>query len=99
MEVTKAIYIDPNSLGFEVGENPRWRGEFTLEQIAEFDIKPGKPLNIHLLEMEETFATVEFGESEKTTVPIVKVPEGSARFAPEPSGETDTPDFSDTLRG
>ena len=80
------------------GENPRWRGEFTLEQIAEFDIKAGKVLNVHLLEMEETFATVEFGEGEKTTVAITKAPDSGQSFFSDSPEETDTPDFSDTLR-
>lgn len=99
MEVTKVIWIEQGSLGFEVGENPRWRGEFTLAQVEEFNIKEGKPLNVSLLEIEDTFANVEFGAGEKTTVPITKVASDNDLFASEPKDETDTPDFGDTLRG
>ena len=99
MEVTKVIALNQNSLGFEVGEDPKWRGEFTLEQEAQFNIREGKPLTVHLLEMEDTFASVEFGEGEKTTVPITKVSQDNDLFSPEPPDETDTPDFTETLRG
>ncbi|HEY0460380.1 MAG TPA: hypothetical protein VGC97_14680 [Pyrinomonadaceae bacterium] len=99
MEATKVISIGQGSLGFEIGENPRWRAEFTLEQVEKFNIREGKPLNVHLLGMEDTFANVEFGEEEKTTVPIMKVREDNDLFAPESSDETDTPDMNETLRG
>ena len=99
MEATKVISIEQGSLGFEIGENPRWRGEFTLEQVQKFNIQEGKPLNVHLLEMEDTFANVEFGKDEKTTVPITKVPEDNDLFAPESLDETDTTDLNETLRG
>jgi hypothetical protein len=99
MEITKVIVVNPNSLGFEVGDDPVWRGEFTLEQVAEFNIKAGMNLTVHLLEMEDTFATVEFGEGRKTSVPIIKVPHDSAFFPDEPPPETDTPEFNETLRG
>jgi hypothetical protein len=99
MEETKVIAIDQNSLGFEVGEDSRWRGEFTLEQVAQYGIKAGKDLTVHVLEMEDTFATVEFNEGEKTTVPITKIPESSELFASKSSDETDPRDFSETLRG
>lgn len=98
MEVTKVIIVNPNSLGFEVGDDPKWRGEFTLEQVAEFSIKAGMNLTVHLLEMEDTFATVEFGGNEKTTVPITKVPHDNALFAHESSPETDTPNMDDTMQ-
>jgi len=99
MEATKVIALNQNSLGFEVGEEPAWRGEFTLEQVAQFNIKEGKAITVNLLEMEDTFASVEFGEGEKTTVPITKVSVDSGLFSPEPPDETDTPDFTETLRG
>ncbi len=99
MEDTKVIIVDPNSLGFEVGDDPKWRGEFTLEQVAEFNIKRGMDLRVDLLEMEDTFATVQFGEDEKTTVPITKVQPENDLFAPEKPGEADTPVMDDTLRG
>ena len=96
MEITKVIVVNQNSLGFELGENPKWRGEFTLEQVARFNIKAGNDLTVHLLEIEDTFANVEFGAGEKTTVPIMKVPQNSETFLPEESDETD---MSETLRG
>ena len=99
MEATKVIVINPNSLGFEVGGDSKWRGEFTLEQIAEFNIKKGMELTVDLLEMEDTFAAVQFAEGEKTTVPITKVPTENDLFAPEPPAETDTPNPDETLRG
>ena len=99
MEDTKVIIVDPNSLGFEVGDDPKWRGEFTLEQVAEFNIKKGMDLMVDLLEMEDTFATVQFGAHEKTTVPITKLPHDNDLFAPEPSSEIDTPYLDETLRG
>jgi hypothetical protein len=97
MEVTKVIAIDHSSLGFEVGENPKWRGEFTLEQVAQHNIKVGKELTVNILDMEDVFATVEFDEHEKTTVQVTKIPENSELFAPEPSNETDMPEFFDTI--
>ena len=96
MEITKVIVVNQNSLGFEIGEDPKWRGEFTLEQVARFNIKAGQDLTVHLLEIEDTFANVEFGENEKTTVPIMKVPQNSEMFFPEESDETD---LSETMRG
>ena len=45
MVVTKVVAIEQGVLGFEIGENPRWRGEFTLEQVREFNIREGKALN------------------------------------------------------
>src|SRR5690349_22356114 len=99
MEVTKVIFVNPNSLGFEVGDDAKWRGEFTLEQVAEFNIKAGMALTVHLLEMEDTFATVQFDEDEKTTVPITKVPPDNDLFSTESPKETDAPTMDDTLRG
>ena len=98
MEATKVIIVTPNSLGFEIGDNPKWRGEFTLEQVSQFNIKAGQDLTVHFLEMEDTFATVEFGESERTTVAMTKVSENNDFFTPESPNETDTPNFDDTLR-
>ncbi|GEM_PF-5924865 len=98
MEVTKAIIVNQNSLGFEVGDNPKWRGEFTLEQVAQFNIKAGRNLTVHLLEIEDTFATVEFDENEKTTVRITKVSQNNEFFPPESPKETDPPNMDDTLR-
>ena len=99
MQDTKVITVNPNSLGFEVGDDPKWRGEFTLEQVAEFNIKAGMNLTVHLLEMEDTFATVQFEEGEKTTVPIIKLPHESDLFAGETPEETDKPNMDDTMRG
>ena len=99
MEVTKVIAIDQGSLGFEVGENPKWRGEFTLEQVAQHNIKVGKALTVNILEMEDVFATVEFDGNGKTTVEVTKLPEDNELFLPEPADETDTPNMDDTLRG
>jgi hypothetical protein len=98
METTKVINVNQNSLGFEIGEEQKWRGEFTLEQVAQFNIKEGKAITVNLLEMEETFASVEFGAGEKTTVPITKVSPDNDLFSPQPPDETDTPDFTETLR-
>jgi hypothetical protein len=97
MEVTKVIEIDQNSLGFEVGENPKWRGEFTLEQVAHFGIKAGKDLTVHLLEMQDVFANVEFNENEKTTVPVSRVSENTEMFSSEPPEEADDAEMLDTL--
>lgn len=99
MEKAKVINVNHNSLGFEVGENPKWRGEFTLEQVAEFDIKAGKEITVHLLEMPDVFATVELGENTRTTVPVTKVGENSGFFAPESAEEIDDAELQDTLRG
>ena len=99
MEVTQVIIVDPNSLGFEVGENPKWRGEFTLEQVAQFNIKVGMKLTVHLLEIEDTFAAVEFSDDEKTTVPITKVSQNTELFSPKSPKETDPPNMDETLRG
>lgn len=99
MEKVKVINVNHNSLGFEIGENPKWRGEFTLEQVAEFDIKTGKEIVVHLLEMEDVFATVEFGDNRRTTVPVTKVGENSEFFAPPTPEEPDDAAFPDTLRG
>lgn len=99
MEVTKVIAVNHNSLGFEVGDDPKWRGEFTLEQVAVFNIKKGMDLQIQMLEMEDTFASVKFGEGKKTTVPITKVPHDNDLFFHEPPTETDTPNIDDTMRG
>jgi hypothetical protein len=99
MEVTKVIAIDQSSLGFEVGEKPKWRGEFTLEQVAQHNIKVGKALTVHILEMEDVFATVEFDGNEKTTVQVTKLAENTELFSLEPANETDTPNMDDTLRG
>jgi len=98
MEITKVIIVSPNSLGFEVGDDSKWRGEFTLEQVAEFNIKTGMNLTVHLLEMEDTFATVEFDEKNKTTVPITKLPHDKDMFSHESPEETDTPNMDDTIR-
>ncbi len=95
MERTKAIPVNHNSLGFEVGDEPKWRGEFTLEQVAEFDIKPGKEFTVHLLEMQDVFANVEFGENQKTTVTVIKLPENNDLFSSEPPPETQTLDNFD----
>jgi hypothetical protein len=100
MEVTKVIAIEQGSLGFEVGESPGWRGEFTLEQVEKFNIKEGKEVIVHLLEMQDTFASVEFSEQEKTTVPITKVSPNRELFSPElPMEMDDALDMDDTLRG
>lgn len=97
MERTKAIRVNHNSLGFEVGENPKWRGEFTLEQVADFDIKPGTDLTVHLLEMEDVFANVEFGEHGRTSVQVTKIVENNEFFPPESPEENDDAEMLDTL--
>ena len=84
-------------MGFEVGDEPKWRGEFTLEQVAEFEIKPGKDLTVHLLEMQDVFANVEFNENEKTTVPVSRVSENTEMFSSEPPEEADDAEMLDTL--
>ena len=94
MERTKVIPIEGNSLGFEVGDEPKWRGEFTLEQVAEFEIKTGKELTVHMLEMPDVFATVEFDDNQKTTVPVTKLAENSDLFATKPLTETATQEIS-----
>lgn len=93
------IPVNNNSLGFEVGDEPKWRGEFTLEQVAEFNIKPGKELTVHLLEMQDVFATVEFDDNRKATVPVTKLPENNHLFASEPAPETATQTMSDDSAG
>ena len=98
MEATKVIIVNPNSLGFEVGDDSKWRGEFSLEQVAEFNIKKGMDLTVHLLEIEDTFATVQFGGGEKTTVPITKLPHDNDMFSQEPPEEDDAPNMDDTMR-
>jgi hypothetical protein len=99
MEATKVIMIEQGSLGFEVGGDPKWRGEFTLEQVDKFNIKIGREIIVHLLEIQDTFATVEFDENEKTTVPITKAAQNDELFSPESPAEADTPDMDETLRG
>jgi hypothetical protein len=97
MERTKVIAVNGSSLGFEIGDESVWRGEFTLEQVAEFGIKEGQEITIHMLEMEDVFATVEFSETEKTAVPATKVSERNELFSPKDAEETETSHFSDTL--
>lgn len=94
MERTKVIAVEGNSLGFEVGDEPKWRGEFTLEQVAEFGIKPGTEVTVHMLEMPDVFANVEFDDQQKTTVQVTKLPENGDLFSSEPPPETETQEIS-----
>ena len=89
MERTKVIAVGENSLGFEVGETSKWQGEFTLEQVAEFNIAAGREITVSLIEMQDTFADVEFVPEGKAVVPIRLAPHDD-EFAFEPPIETET---------